>query len=198
MLILTAGRSFLGQTPLFFVAAVLCSVSLPSIKPCRSPSEDEAKSSNLRKVDFLGSALLATSLVLLLLPLELGGTRIAWTDQQIPFYFGIAALSLALFVAAEKWWSINPLLPLNMFNNRHTVASFILMALQCAAQLGVRPILETLCLNHRLTGLKMMFTVPLYFQVTKKMSSSAAGSHLLPAVIGNAIGGIVAGSLIRK
>lgn len=44
----------------------------------------------------------------------------------------------------------------------------------------------------------MMMTVPLYFQVTQRMSSSAAGSHLLPAVIGNAVGGIMAGILIRK
>lgn len=44
----------------------------------------------------------------------------------------------------------------------------------------------------------MMMTVPLYFQVTQRTSSSAAGSHLLPAVIGNAVGGIIAGNLIRR
>lgn len=42
-----------------------------------------------------------------------------------------------------------------------------------------------------------MFTVPLYFQVTQRLSSTSAGARLLPAVIGNACGGIVAGSIIR-
>lgn len=89
-------------------------------------------------MDFLGSALLATFLILVLLPLELGGSRlVAWSDKQIPIYFGSAALALALLVAVEKWWASNPLLPLSMFHNRHTVAAFIILALQCAAQLGV-------------------------------------------------------------
>lgn len=43
----------------------------------------------------------------------------------------------------------------------------------------------------------MMYSVPLYFQVTQKMSNTAAGAHLLPAVIGNAIAGILSGYFIR-
>lgn len=44
----------------------------------------------------------------------------------------------------------------------------------------------------------MLFTVPLYFQVTQNLSSTQAGARLVPSVTGNAIGGIVAGILIRK
>lgn len=44
----------------------------------------------------------------------------------------------------------------------------------------------------------MMYSVPLYFQTTQKMSATAAGAHLLPAVIGNAVGGILSGYFIRK
>lgn len=112
---------------------------MPNTKPRRDPSTEESKSSNLRRVDFLGSALFAAFLVALLLPLELGGSRVAWSDPVIPICVAVAALLLVLFVAAEKWWAANPLLPLSMFRNRHTVAAFIIMALQCAAQLGVRP-----------------------------------------------------------
>lgn len=132
-------RSFLGQVPLFLFAFALGWMSLPNTKPRRATTAtSELKSSNLRRVDFLGSALLAAFLVVLLLPFELGGSKIAWTDPQIPIYFCIAALLLALFVAAEKRLVSNPLLPLSMFYNRHTVVSFMIMALQCAAQLGVR------------------------------------------------------------
>ncbi|KAF3762220.1 MFS general substrate transporter [Cryphonectria parasitica EP155] len=170
--------SFIGQAPLFLIAIVLAWMSLPNTHP--NQRLGESKSSNLRRVDFLGSFLLAAFLLLLLLPLELGGSKLEWTDPMIFISLAGAAVSLGLFILAEKSWVVNPLVPLDMFYNRHTVASFIIMALQCAAQLG------------------MMFSVPLYFQVTQMMSNTAAGTRLLPAVIGNAIGGIITGYLIRN
>jgi formate/nitrite transporter FocA (FNT family) len=43
-----------------------------------------------------------------------------------------------------------------------------------------------------------MYTVPIYFQVTQRVSSTIAGAHLFPAVIGNTIGGIAAGIIINR
>jgi formate/nitrite transporter FocA (FNT family) len=43
-----------------------------------------------------------------------------------------------------------------------------------------------------------MVSVPLYFQVTANSSATVGGTHLLPAVVGNAVGGILAGALISK
>lgn len=43
----------------------------------------------------------------------------------------------------------------------------------------------------------MMFAVPLYFQITARASSSVTGAHLVPAVVGNAVGGILAGLYIK-
>lgn len=94
-------------------------------------------------MDFVGSALLASFLILILLPLEIGGNKIPWTDALIPTLSGAGVLCLVLFVVVEKFWATNPLLPLNLFCSRHTVVSFLVLALQCAAQLGVgRTILE--------------------------------------------------------
>jgi formate/nitrite transporter FocA (FNT family) len=44
----------------------------------------------------------------------------------------------------------------------------------------------------------MMFSVPLYFQVTAGASNTVSGAHLFPAVAGNAVGGILTGILIKK
>jgi hypothetical protein len=44
----------------------------------------------------------------------------------------------------------------------------------------------------------MMFSVPLYFQVTARTSYAEAGAHLMPAVVGNALGGLFSGALIKK
>ena len=45
-----------------------------------------------------------------------------------------------------------------------------------------------------------MFAVPLYFQVTSspRPSATVAGAHLVPAVVGNAVGGIISGSVIKR
>lgn len=44
----------------------------------------------------------------------------------------------------------------------------------------------------------MMFSVPLYFRVTKNISNAEAGSHLLPAVLSNTFGGLLAGIVIQR
>lgn len=135
-------RSFIGQAPMFLLALILCWISVPNTKSKhRGPQSGVNVSvfSKLGQADFLGSILFATFLIFVLLPVEFGGTRIAWTDPQIPIYFGIAALSLGLFIVAEKRRTRNQLLPLSMFRSRHTVSAFTIMVLQCGAQLGVRP-----------------------------------------------------------
>jgi hypothetical protein len=43
-----------------------------------------------------------------------------------------------------------------------------------------------------------MYFVPLYFQVTAGVSNTIAGLHLVPAVTGNAVGGVAAGIIIRR
>lgn len=43
-----------------------------------------------------------------------------------------------------------------------------------------------------------MFSVPLYFRVTADSSLTAAGSHLFPAVLGNTVGGLLAGLTIQR
>jgi hypothetical protein len=47
-------------------------------------------------------------------------------------------------------------------------------------------------------SIQVMYTVPLYFQVTAKASVTIAGAHLVPAVFGNAIAGIIGGIMINK
>ncbi|CAD6583109.1 MAG: hypothetical protein ASARMPRED_001227 [Alectoria sarmentosa] len=44
----------------------------------------------------------------------------------------------------------------------------------------------------------VMFIVPLYFQVTANASETNAGAHLVPAVFGNAIGGLLSGFIVKR
>lgn len=44
----------------------------------------------------------------------------------------------------------------------------------------------------------MIFSVPLYFRVTQNISNAKAGSHLLPAILSNTFGGLLAGFVIQR
>lgn len=46
--------------------------------------------------------------------------------------------------------------------------------------------------------MQVMYTVPLYFQVTAKASVTVAGAHLFPAVFANAVASIISGILIKR
>ena len=43
-----------------------------------------------------------------------------------------------------------------------------------------------------------MFSVPIYFQITDNASVAAAGSRLVPAVVGNAVGGLLVGFIVQR
>lgn len=44
----------------------------------------------------------------------------------------------------------------------------------------------------------MMSSVPLYFQVTQRAKPGEAGAYLVPAVVGNTVGGLITGIYINK
>jgi formate/nitrite transporter FocA (FNT family) len=43
-----------------------------------------------------------------------------------------------------------------------------------------------------------MMLVPMYFQVSAHASVTTAGAHLMPSVVGNAVGGLITGAVIRR
>lgn len=180
--------SFLGQAPIFLVAVVLCWLFLPEGKlnanrPTGMEEDDKpegTKSSPLARIDFLGAGLLALFILAFLLPIEIGGTKIPWTHPLIFVLFGAAVVLGGLFAATEKWRTKEPIFPLELLKHRDVVLTYFITGAQVAAQLG------------------LMFSVPLYFQVTQRVSNTVAGLHLFPAVAGNAIGGVMGGYFIKR
>ncbi|KAK1509530.1 major facilitator superfamily transporter [Colletotrichum tamarilloi] len=180
--------SFLGQAPIFLLAVLLCWFFLPKGKQVGKSDEGieasgkpiNGKKGSLARIDFLGAALLALFILTFLLPIEIGGTKIPWSHPLIFVLFGVAVVFGGLFAAVEEWWAKEPIFPLELLKHRDIILTYVISGGQVAAQLG------------------LMFSVPLYFQVTQRVSNTVAGIHLFPAVFGNAIGGVLAGYLIRK
>ncbi|CAM1507734.1 Fc.00g045820.m01.CDS01 [Cosmosporella sp. VM-42] len=172
--------SFLGQSPTFLVAALLCWGLLPSTSVSAMKSDKTTFRARLGRIDGLGAILLGGGLLAFMLPLEIGGQKVPWNHPLVFSLLGMGVVLLYLFVLVESRWAAEPILPLRLFRERNVTLSFVIMAAQSAAQLG------------------MMFAVPLYFQVTQRASSTVAGAHLFPAVIGNTVGGIASGLLIHR
>lgn len=185
--------SFLGQAPIFLVGAALCGVYLPRSEssPISNPDpttpshslgepEDNKPANSLARIDFLGSLLLAILIFTLLLPIEIGGSKIPWSHPLIFVLLGTSAALLVFFTLVESRWAREPIFPLELLGHRDVVLSYVVMGLQGAAQLA------------------LMFCVPLYFQVTERSSNTVAGAHLTPAVVGNALGTILSGALIKR
>jgi MFS family permease len=170
--------SFLGQVPFAGVAFVLVWMILPN--RVHGGLDEEARGSKLSRVDFLGAILMALSILSLLLPLEIGGERIPWSDYRIALLFTAALFFGLLFLAVEGWVAKEPIIPLSVLRHKEVLVSSLIMLCQVAAQVG------------------LMFAVPLYFQVTANASSTVAGAHLVPAVFGNAVGGLISGVVIKR
>ncbi|KAI0175846.1 MFS general substrate transporter [Hypoxylon sp. FL1284] len=172
--------SFLGQAPIFLLAMVICGMILPNMTTEQNRHNADDMRGRLARIDFLGATFLGSGLLALLLPLRIAGEKVSWTSPVIPLLFALGAVLLVLFILTELRWAKEPIFPLRLFTNREVVFNYLIMICQTAAQYG------------------MMFSVPLYFQVTERTSSTVAGAHLMPAVIGNTVGGLLTGAWIGR
>ena len=138
------------------------------------------KENKLAKVDFLGTALLGLSIVAITTLLDQGGKSFPWSSWWTILLGSNGVSLLVAFVLVEAYIAREPIFNLRILRRTNVPMAYIIGALQIAAQLG------------------MMFSVPLYFQVTQCASTTAAGVHLIPAVVGNTLGGLLAGIFIRR
>lgn len=160
------------QAPLIAIAGLLVIVKL------KINHRDESRPPAIGRVDFLGTSLLGTSIILTIILLDRAGHIFPWFSWQAALLGGSGLALFILFLYVEKYVAAEPIFDLRIL--RYNVAlSYIIGALQVTAQLG------------------MMFSVPLYFQVTQRASATVAGAHMVPAVIGNTVGGLVAGKMIK-
>jgi EmrB/QacA subfamily drug resistance transporter len=133
----------------------------------------------LGKVDYIGGALLVTTFAPLLLGLTLGGTIYPWASPPIAWLFGVAAVSLLIFL----WVEVNTgeaILPLHLFRIRAFSISVLASFVISMSFLGV-----------------VMF-MPLYMQVVQGVSATGSGVALLPMMGGLIVSSTVCGRLVSR
>ncbi|EED14630.1 tetracycline-efflux transporter, putative [Talaromyces stipitatus ATCC 10500] len=171
---------FLLQAPFLGLASLLVVIFLQGLHTHKTSAQPDKNISPIRRVDFLGTGVLAVSIVAIILLFDRGGQAFLWLSG---YALGLALtgiLALTLFVYVENHVAPEPIFDLRIFRDPNIIPSYLIGGLQTSAQVG------------------MMFTVPLYFQVMTGTTSTVAGAHLVPAVVGNTIGGLLAGAFIRR
>jgi EmrB/QacA subfamily drug resistance transporter len=160
--------AFYINVPIGAVALALLSVYLPA------PAERRPV-----RVDYAGSALLAGTVVGLLLALTWGGNQFAWDSPQILGLIAATLIALIAFVWRERR-APEPVLPLRLFNDR-------VMVVVSAALF-----ITTLSLFAAIVFL------PLHLQLVIGASATGAGLLMLPLLGASAISTIVSGLIMTR
>jgi hypothetical protein len=177
--LLNGNRSFAGQAPIFILAIILVSLKLPASSSADQPRA-RGQPSKLRRIDFIGSLLLAPTIVGFLGALSLGGQSLPWSHPAVVGLFIGSLILGGLFVLWEQRGAFEPVFPPSLLVQRDVATPYAMIALMSGAQVS------------------MMFSIPLYFRITAHASSTVAGAQLFPAVLGNTVGGLLAGIVIRR
>ncbi|KAJ1567597.1 hypothetical protein HK405_005424, partial [Cladochytrium tenue] len=127
------------------------------------------------RIDWLGTFLLVSAVICLLIPLQGGGTLYAWNSPVVIALFVVGAILLADFVVVEGWVATQPVVPVSLYRDVRVVGA-----------LG-----STFFLGGAFFAI--IFYSPLWFEVVRNMSAISAGVQIIPLVLGVVVMSIVVG-----
>tara|TARA_R110002060_G_scaffold48199_3_gene59181 strand:- start:573 stop:1124 length:552 start_codon:yes stop_codon:yes gene_type:complete len=127
------------QCPFSALAILLVWCKLRAKTPLVNSEEEdkETLTQKLRRIDFFGAALMMTTILSLLLAVEIGVGKRSILD---PFLLGLIVMTLCtgtLFCFVENYWAKEPIFPLHLFGCRAVWTSYSILAIQNALQLTV-------------------------------------------------------------
>ncbi|KAM5438229.1 hypothetical protein McanMca71_007966 [Microsporum canis] len=135
----------------------------------------------VKRIDYIGNAILMAASVSILYALTYGGSRYAWSDPRafVPLLIGLLGLIFFMLVEGSKW-IVEPVMPPWLFGHR------------TGAIVSINTFLNSILLYWT------MFFLPVYFQAVLQSSPTRAGVQLLPIVLVAVPGAIVAVIVLTK
>ncbi|KAJ3069975.1 hypothetical protein HDU98_006968 [Podochytrium sp. JEL0797] len=154
----------------FTVAVIVFCLKLPK-------TTNENLFESFKRIDWLGTFLLVSSVICLLVPIQGGGSMYPWDSPLVISLFVVGAVLLFAFIYVQGWVAKNPVLTFELFKNREAVAVFgTAFFLGCAFFI-------------------LIFYVPLWFQVVLGSSAMEAGIHTIPLIMGVTICSLSSGAV---
>ncbi|MEU2075713.1 MFS transporter [Streptomyces sp. NPDC013489] len=130
-------------------------------------------------IDYLGTLLIASVAICLVLVASLGGTTWAWGSAQIIGLAVLAAVLLVLFVQVERR-AAEPVLPLKLFRIRTFSLVSVISFVIGFAMFGA------------------MTYLPTFLQVVQGVTPTRSGVHMLPMVAAILITSTVTGQIVSR
>lgn len=134
----------------------------------------------LKRVDWLGSALVVSGTVLFMLGMEFGGVSHPWKSAIVICFLIFGLLILAVFVFVEWKFAKIPIMPLRLFTNRTNALSYITSVF------------------HGVVFIGGCYFLPLYFQAVRGTTVIMSGVSFLPFVLVLSISSGVTGQIISR
>ena len=129
------------------------------------------------RLDFLGAALMTTASIALMLALNWGGNRWAWSSREILSLLAISILLWGAFI-----WRLRtapePFIPTEILRNRVVAMGTATALLIMGCYIGITAYL------------------PIYMELAFGLSSSFSGVALIPFMSGTVVGAIIAGRFL--
>ncbi|KAF9991913.1 hypothetical protein BGZ79_003758, partial [Entomortierella chlamydospora] len=165
----------------FFINLPIGAVTIAAvIKLLHLPHTKGSFKEKLQRIDVFGSLSLMIAIVLLLLPLNWGGSTYAWNSPIVIGLFCAGAVVLMIFLFIEWKIAKEPIIPFRMFKSRTNAAVFVT------------------CFFIGMGFFGIMFFMPLYFQIVRQESATKAGLEMLPLIVGLLIASISSGFMVSK
>lgn len=162
------------QAPICFVAIVCVSFVL------KLPSRDSTNwKTKLRRIDFLGAAVLIGAVFAFLLGMD-RGSNVSWKIPITIVSLSVAFILSATFLYVEIYVASEPFAPGYMIFDRSLFACFACNFFSFG------------------TWTAVLFYFPLFFQAADGISATGAGLRLLPSIIAGVTGSLGSGIFMRK
>ncbi|KAF9428981.1 hypothetical protein BGZ94_000265 [Podila epigama] len=144
------------------------------------PTPKGSMTDKIKRIDFLGSAILLATVIVILLPLSWGGQKYDWNSGIIIGLLVAGFASAIIFILVE--WKIpnEPILPVHLYKIRNLWATYGSLFFSGMSFFGI------------------LFYLPIYFQVVKDESATIGGLETVPFVIGIVITSISSGIWVLK
>ncbi|KAF9360567.1 hypothetical protein BGX34_007723 [Mortierella sp. NVP85] len=165
----------------FFINLPIGAITLAAtIKLLHLPHTPGSFKEKIKRIDFLGSISLICGLVLILLPLNWGGSTYEWDSPIVIGLFCAGVVVIGIFCLIEMKQASEPIIPFRLFRSRTNVA-----VLSSSFFIGMG-------------FFGVMFFMPLFFQLVRQESATSAGLEMLPLIVGLLIASIVSGFMVTK
>ncbi|KAJ5698359.1 MFS transporter [Penicillium macrosclerotiorum] len=130
-----------------------------------------------KEFDLPGTLTLIPAVICMILALQWGGSKYAWSDVHVVSLFVVFGLLFAVFIAIQIFQKDRATIPLRMMKNRNI----------CGAAW------YALCISPPM--FLIAYYLPIWFQAIKGVTATQSGIDTLPSLLGLVVFAIIAGGL---